>query len=295
MKIGFIGLGVMGNAMSSNIVKKHSDEVYVFDVKKDKVCQLEELGALGCESARETAQKADCIFSIVPRAAQVEQICEEILPVLGRGKIWVEMSTIDPADSMAVAKKVMETGAQFADCPVVKSKPAAIAGKLGIYVGASKETYQAILPVLEYMGEHILHMGDVGKGIVMKVCHNSLVHEIQNAVNETMTLAGLYGIGVQAFADAVSIGGGQNFYLESKVEAIKREDWACAFPVEYAAKDLAIGGRLGDAAGLPMPGLQAALDTMMHAIDMGLGKQDNSASILAVRDRIGVAVKAPKL
>ena len=169
----------------------------------------------------------------------------------------------------------------------MKSKPAAIAGKLGIYVGASRETYQTILPVLQYMGEHILYMGEVGKGIVMKVCHNSLVHEIQNAVNETMTLAGLYGIEVQDFADAVSIGGGQNFYLESKVEAIKKEDWTCAFPVEYAAKDPAIGGRLGESVGLLMPGLQAALDTMKHAIEMGLGKEDNSASILAVRDRIG--------
>lgn len=83
---------------------------------------------------------------------------------MGKGKIWVEMSTIDPADTMEVAEKVMRTGAQFADCPVVKSKPAAIAGKLGIYAGALRETYESILPVLEYMGEHILYMGDVGRG-----------------------------------------------------------------------------------------------------------------------------------
>lgn len=84
---------------------------------------------------------------------------------------------------------VKKTGAQFIDAPVVKSKPAAIAGKLGIYVGGDEDVYEKMRPILLYMGENVIRMGGNGKGLVMKICHNALVTQIQNGVNETLTLA----------------------------------------------------------------------------------------------------------
>ncbi|MFS6554782.1 NAD-binding protein, partial [Parabacteroides distasonis] len=113
-------------------------------------------------------------------------------------------------------------------------------GTLGIYAGCTQAVFDILRPVLLYMGCQVLHMGENGKGIQMKICQNALSHEIQAAVNETLTLAQLNGISVDNFAKAVSMGGAGNFYLQSKYEAIRDRDYSVAFPVEYALKDLNI-------------------------------------------------------
>ena len=107
-----------------------------------------------------------------------------------------------------------------------------IAGKLGIYVGGSEEAYEKMKPVLLYMGENVIRLGDNGKGLVMKICHNALVSQIQNGVNETSTLAGLNGIDILTFAQAISYGGAGNWYLDSKKDALSREDYTTAFSIE---------------------------------------------------------------
>ncbi len=190
MKIGFIGLGIMGAPMCENIIKKHNDKVYVFDFVKEKTELLESKGAAACSSSAETALNADIIISMVPKSEHSKAVYTEILAVLDSSKICIDMSTIDPGVSVEIADMVKGTGAQFADAPVVKSQPAAVAGKLGIYVGCGEQLYEKIRPVLLYMGENVIRMGDNGKGLVMKICHNALVSQIQNGVNETVTLAG---------------------------------------------------------------------------------------------------------
>ena len=284
MKIGFIGLGNMGEGMSSNIVKKHDDKVYVYDLLKEKVDLLASRGAVPCKSAREVAKEADIIITMLPRSQHVQATYEEILPEVGPGKICVDMSTIDPSVSIEIAGKVGERGAKFADCPVLKSKLMAIAGKLGIYAGCDEETFKILEPILYYMGEHVMRMGPNGTGITMKICQNALTHEIQNAVNETLTLANICGISTEQFVKAVSIGGAQNYYLESKADALIHNDFTCQFPVIYAEKDLSICKRLSESHNFPMPGIDVSLAALNKTIEMGYGMEDNSACIKAVRD-----------
>ena len=192
MKIGFIGLGIMGESMCENIVKKHDDTVYCFDFIPAKVELLASKGAVPCKDSVELAEKSDVIISMVPKSEHSMSVYKTILPVLGAGKTCIDMSTIDPSVSVEISKMVKATGAAFMDAPVVKSKPAAIAGKLGIYMGGDEATCEAMRPILAYMGENIIRMGDNGKGLVMKICHNALVTQIQNGVNETLSLAQRY-------------------------------------------------------------------------------------------------------
>lgn len=283
MKIGFIGLGIMGESMCENIVKKHDDKVLVFDFVKEKVELLESKGAVACKSSLEVAQNADVIVSMVPKSEHSMAVYKEVLPALDETKICIDMSTIDPSVSVEIAEMVKATGAQFADAPVVKSKPAAVAGKLGIYVGGDEKTYEKIKPILAYMGENIIRMGDNGKGLVMKICHNALVSQIQNGVNETLTLAGKNGIDVDQFTTAVSYGGGQNFYLDSKAAVIKREDYTTAFSVENMYKDVNICMNMAEECGLKMPGEAAAKQVYDKAMELGFGKEDFCATIKAVR------------
>lgn len=278
MKIGFIGLGIMGEPMCENIIKKHDDTVYVYDVVEEKVQQLVKKGAVACKEAVELAGKSDFIISMVPKSEHVKAVYQQILPALDKTKICMDMSTIDPAVSIEVAGQVKETGAQFVDAPVVKSQPAAVAGKLGIYVGGESEVYEQVKPILSYMGENIIHMGGNGKGLVMKICHNALVSQIQNGVNETLHLAQRNGIAIQEFATAISYGGGQNFYLDSKKDVIERKDYETAFSVENMAKDVGICVNLAKETGFSMPGEANVAAVYDKALQQGFGDKDFSVT-----------------
>lgn len=284
MKIGFVGLGIMGESMCENIINKHDDKVYVFDYVKEKVELLASKGAVACSSSREVAENVDVFITMVPKSEHSRSVYEEIIPVLKEGKTCIDMSTIDPSVSVEISKMVKATGAQFIDAPVVKSKPAAIAGKLGIYVGGDEAEYEAMKPILLYMGENVIRMGENGKGLVMKICHNGLVAQIQNGVNETSTLAAANGIDILSFATAISYGGGQNFYLDSKKQVINDNNFATAFSVENEHKDLGICMKLADECGVKMPGQANTKHVYDLALEAGYAKEDFSATVKVVRD-----------
>ena len=283
MKIGFIGLGIMGESMCENIVKKHDDTVYCFDFVQAKVDLLASKGAVACQNSVELAQKSDVIISMVPKSEHSMSVYKEILPVLGPDKTCIDMSTIDPSVSVEISEMVKKTGAQFMDAPVVKSKPAAISGTLGIYMGGDEATCEAMRPILEYMGEKVKRMGGNGKGLVMKIAHNALVSQIQNGVNETICLAKANGIDVMDYAEAISMGGGQNFYLDGKKFPSDKEDWTTAFSVENMAKDVNICCKLADELKLAMPGERNVQKVYEKALEAGYGKEDFCATIKVVR------------
>ena len=284
MNIGFIGLGIMGEAMCSNIIKKHNGKVFLFDLCEEKEEPLVALGAIACKSSRELAERSDVIITMVPKSEHSRAVYGEILPVLGEGKTCIDMSTIDPDVSVEISKEVKKTGADFADAPVVKSRPAAESGTLGIYVGSREETFEKILPGLTDMGSNIIRMGENGRGLVMKICHNTLVAQIQNGVNETLALARKMGIEVDDFAKAISYGGGQNFYLDSQAQNIKNENWTTAFSLENMHKDLQICERLGEKENFPMPGMKNAKAVYDRGMAKGLGKEDFRATYKVVAD-----------
>ncbi|MGL6065413.1 MAG: NAD(P)-dependent oxidoreductase [Fusobacteriaceae bacterium] len=284
MKIGFIGLGLMGEPMSSNIIKKLKNEVLVFDIDSLKVKKMEELGAIGVNSIKEIGEKADVIISMVPKSEHVQSVYKELLEVVKKNQIFIDMSTIAPKVSIELAKKIREKGAFMLDAPVVKSVPAAVSASLGVYVGGDLETYKSIKFILECMGNNIIHLGDNGSGLVMKLCHNTLVSQIQNGVNEMITLSQKNGIPTENFIKAISYGGGQNFYLDGKGKSIIEGNFSTAFSVENMHKDVHLTGDLVKESELILPGVAIVQGIYDEAIERGFGKEDFCATIKVVRD-----------
>ncbi len=283
MKIGFIGLGIMGESMCENIVKKHNDTVYVNDHKESQISKLAALGAVGCVSNEEVAEKSDIIITMIPTSKHVKDAYSSMLPYLDEGKICIDMSTIEPSVSVEVYEMLKSKGVRFADCPVVRSKADAIAGTLGVLVGCEKELFAEIEPILSYMGSKVIYMGENGKGLTAKICHNTLVAQIQNAVNETLILAQKYGISIDNFADAVAAGGAQNFYLNAQREKLKAEDWTTAFSLENVCKDIGICAAMSEAIGFDMPGMRVAKAAIDEGVARGWGKQDFRQTYRIVR------------
>ncbi|MBE6720188.1 MAG: NAD(P)-dependent oxidoreductase [Ruminococcaceae bacterium] len=283
MKIGFIGLGIMGESMCENIVKKHNDDVFCSDLNKSQVEKLVSLGAKGCDTNIDVAKNADVIITMVPKSEHVKAVYTELLPYIDSTKICIDMSTIDPSVSVECAEMIKAKGAQFADAPVVKSKPAAINGTLGVLVGCDENLYETIKPILLYMGCNVIRMGENGAGLAMKICHNTLCAEIQNGVNETLLLARSMGISPEDYHTAISYGGAQNFYLDAQWENIANENWTTAFSLENEHKDLGICQRLSKEQGVDMPAMQYVKSVYDKGMDAGIGKEDWRATYKIVR------------
>ena len=283
MKIGFIGLGIMGESMCANVVKKHDDTVFCSDLNKDQVKKLASIGAVPCESNIEVAKNADMIISMVPTSDNVKDLYNELLPYIREGMICIDMSTIDPSVSVEVSKLVKAKGAQFADSPVVKSKAAAIEGTLGVLAGCDEALFPVIEPILRYMGTTVIYMGENGKGLVMKICQNTLVGEIQNGVNETLRMALHYGISIDNFAAAVAAGGANCAYMAAQKDKLKNEDYSVAFSFQNMNKDIHICERMAAESGLDMPGMQNVKRVFEKGMSAGLAKEDFRATYKVVR------------
>lgn len=283
MNIGFIGLGIMGESMSENIVKKcPKDSVYVYDLNKEKIDKLVNCGAKGAQSISEIGETCDVIISMVPKSEHVVSVYDELLPSVKKGKVYIDMSTISPNVSRELSRKVKNLGAVMLDAPVVKSKPAAISATLGIYVGGDKEAFEKVKHILGCMGNNIIHMGDNGQGLVMKLCHNTLVSQIQNGVNEMITLGTSQGISIDDFVTAISYGGAQNFYMDTKSNAIKNEDFTTAFSTENMNKDVKLTKELMEESNLELSAVNLVNEIYDEAIEMGLGKLDFSSTYKVV-------------
>lgn len=270
MKVGFIGLGIMGMPMSINISKKFNVKGYDV-VKKETPYPF-------VSSIEELVNWSDVIVSMVPKNEHVKAVYSEVVKYLTPGKICIDMSTILPSVNVEVSSWVEEKGCYMLDCPVVKSQPAAVSGTLGIYVGGDENIYHKVKDILSCMGNNIIYMGSHGQGLVMKIIHNSLVAQIQNGVNEVMTLAERSGIDPKVAATAISYGGGQNFYLDTKVDNIKNHEYKTAFSIENMNKDAHFAYDMMKELGLNLPGITTIKNIYEEAMDLNMGKLDFSST-----------------
>ena len=270
MKVSFIGLGIMGMPMATNIAKKH--DLLGYDIIK------KETPFPFASSYEECVNHADVIVTMLPKNEHVKACYAELLKYLRPGQICIDMSTIFPGVSQEVAKQLEAKGVEMLDAPVVKSQPAAVKGELGIYVGGKKEVYEKMLPILSCMGKNIIYLGGHGSGLCMKILHNSLVGEIQNGVNEILGLAEKMGMDLEQVVTALSYGGASNFYLDTKAKNIEARDYPTAFSVANMSKDVHFGVELAAEAGKSCPVLHHVAGVYDQAMEQGLGKSDFSAS-----------------
>ncbi|MDY6393065.1 MAG: NAD(P)-dependent oxidoreductase [Bacilli bacterium] len=275
MNIAFIGLGIMGMPMATNVAKKY--DLIGYDVVQKET-------PFPFASSYEECAKRDIIISMVPKNEHFVSLVASMKSYLHEGQIWIDMSTISPEVSREKAKELAPLGVTLMDCPVVKSQPAAVKGELGIYVGGDLEIFAKIRPILECMGKNIIYMGLNGSGLLMKILHNGLVGEIQNGVNEILGLAEACGLSLGDVVTALGYGGAQCFYLDTKAQNIRNRTFPTAFSVENMNKDVHFAAEVADQVGKEVPGLRNVVKVYEKAMEKGYAKEDFSASFKAVND-----------
>ncbi len=295
MKIGFIGLGTMGLGMALNL-RKAGYELMVHDLRKESAQPLLEAGASWADSVAMLGAQADIVFTSLPGPREMEQLAlgdGGLLGAMKSGCTWFDLSTNSPTVVKQVSARFEEKGIQVLDAPVSGGPSGAHSGKLAIYVGGDRATYDRHSQVLNAIGDRVLHVGPVGAGNTAKLVHNSVSMTVRVALAEGFTMGVKAGLDPMELWHAMRqgvIGRSRTFdllgeeYLTSTYEPPK-------FALRLSLKDFRLALELARDLDVPLKLAQTAYEDYTAAMDLGWGDRDSRAPMHLQNERAGVTVK----
>jgi 3-hydroxyisobutyrate dehydrogenase len=289
-RIGFLGLGIMGSRMAANVAKAGYPLTVWTHTKGKAQRWAEEHNAIAVKTPAEVAAASNLVVSMVVDGAQVESLlCGEsgVADGAKEGLLCVDMSTIAPTDTRRIAACLKEHGIDMIDAPVTGSSPRAEAGTLTIMVGGETKQFERVKPLLETMGELIVHVGELGQGEMLKLINNSLGAANAAAVAEALLLADATGVDLDALVEVTMSGSGASAQLEMKSGAMRSHDYSTLFKTEHLLKDVRLCLEEAQAAGIPFPAAAHARDLLAATMGRGHGADDYSALIESVEGLAG--------
>ncbi|MFC4005787.1 2-hydroxy-3-oxopropionate reductase [Nonomuraea purpurea] len=284
MRIGFIGLGIMGSPMAANLLKA-GHVVTGYDVSPQRVDQLAELGGKGVASAVEAVAGAEIVITMLPDSPQVEEVAPLVIEY-GRPKLlYVDMSTIKPETSRWVARKAAEAGVRTLDAPVSGGERGAIDATLSIMVGGAAEDVEAAGPVLRTLGTTVVHVGPAGAGQTVKAANQLVVGGIYGLVSEAIVLLEASGVDPGAGLDVLAGGLAGSRILELKRHTMVKREFNPGFRIDLHHKDMGIAVAAAREAGVSLPLTGQVAQLVAAARAQGHGSLDHSA-LLKVIERL---------
>ncbi|MGL5513102.1 MAG: NAD(P)-dependent oxidoreductase [Sporomusa sp.] len=293
MKIGFIGLGAMGKPMALNLMAA-GYEVRVYDVRQEAVEELEGKVTGGCRTVAELASNSDTIICSLPNAKIVESVmtgADGVFASCSQGAVIIDMSSVSPGSSKAIAKKAKEYKIDYVDAPVSGGVSGATAGTLTIMVGADSEVFSKLEPLFDVLGKNVYHVGEVGCGDAIKMINNLLLGCNMAALAEALALGVKCGLSVDTMREVISNSSGRSYALEAKLEKfIMADQYTGGFAVDLQHKDLGIALEASKDEAVPLPITAAAVQVYEAARAKGLNRADMSAIVKVWEDLIGVEI-----
>ena len=273
--IGFIGLGVMGEPICRNLVKKSGARVLAFDLSPQPLARLSADGAEVAASVADTVRQSDIVFLCLPSAKHVRSVFEGdgVLKNIRSGQVVVDLGTSSVSQTRDFAKQLQAKGASWADAPIARTRQAAQDGTLSVMIGATPQLYAAIEPLIRCFATDVTHCGDVGAGQVTKILNNMVLFETVNALSEAVAVARHNGFDPALLLDTLSKGSADSFALRNHgMKAIVPGHFPeRAFSTEYALKDISYALELAGDAGIKIRGAELIGQVLQEAIDAGSG------------------------
>ena len=288
-KLGFIGVGVMGEPMCRNLALKSGASVMAADVRPEPLQRLSEYGVTTTDSIAEIARGSDIVFLSLPGGTELETICSQaggLLECARSGQVFVDCSTSPVKLTRDLAFRFQSLGAGFADAPVARTRAAAEAGTLSIMVGASRTVFEQIRSYLTCCAAEVTHCGDVGAGQVVKLMNNMVLFQTVVALAEALTIARHAGIDGETLFATLTKGSADSFALRNHgMKALLPGVFPeRAFPTEYALKDLSYALELAADGGLVAPGANNAREILQQTVTAGHGAQYFPALLNVIDD-----------
>ena len=273
--IGFVGLGVMGEPICRNLVKKSGAPVIAFDLSPEPLARLRAEGATVAGAVAEVVGNGEIVFLCLPSAKHVRAVFEGdgILKNIKAGQVVVDLGTSSVKQTRDFARQLQAKGAVWADAPIARTRQAAQDGTLSVMVGASPELFAAIEPLIRCFATDVTNCGDVGAGQVTKILNNMVLFQTVNALAEAVAVARRNGVDPALLLDTLSKGSADSFALRNHgIKAIVPGNFPeRAFSTEYALKDLSYALELAADAGIKIRGAELTGKVLQEAIDAGSG------------------------
>ena len=279
MKIGFIGLGIMGRPMAMNLMKAGHDLV-VCDHKKAAAEELISAGATFAENGAAIASQCDLCITMVQNSPQVREA------VLGKGGLLetakpgftlIDMSSIDPVESKKIGSELAGRGCDMLDAPVSGGEPKAIDGTLSVMVGGKKETFERFLPVRKVMAASVTYVGDLGAGNIAKLANQIVVACNIAAVAEALSFSKKVGADPELVYQAIRGGLAGSTVMDAKAPMMIDGNFKPGFRIELHIKDLANALNAAHAVNAPVPLTGEVMEMMQSLKAYGYEKEDHSA------------------
>jgi 2-hydroxy-3-oxopropionate reductase len=281
MNVGFIGLGIMGQPMSQNVLKS-GFSLTVYSRTAAKAQAVLAAGAQWAESPAAVAAASEMIITMLPDTPNVETVLfgkNGIYDSLSPGKIVVDMSTISPEATVGFAARVREKHCEMLDAPVSGGESGAIAGTLTIMVGGDEQAFQRCTPLFQAMGKNIVHLGANGNGQRAKLVNQIICALNLLAMSEGLHLAERLGLDSEKVLRAVSVGAASSWMLSHLAPRILKNDFQPGFMIKLQQKDLRLATELIKTLGEDFPGTALTYALFTKAVEQGLGEQGTQGLI----------------
>jgi 3-hydroxyisobutyrate dehydrogenase-like beta-hydroxyacid dehydrogenase len=290
--VAFIGLGIMGGRMAKNVLKAGYG-LRAYNRTSAKTEEVRNLGAIVCASPREAATGADTVITMVSDPAALAAVLEGpdgAFAGCRPGTLVIDMSTVDPGTSRAMADRARSVGLRYVEAPVTGGVGAAERGSLTIMVGGTREDFAAARPLLETMGKKILHVGPIGHAAVMKLTTNLVAACIVTAMGEGLVLATKAGLDPALVAEVIAE---RSPLIASAAPRVLAGRFTANFPLRLSHKDVHLALATGRSLGVPLSTLGAVGQIQTAALAKGLGDLDHIATIQVLEEIAGIQVRQP--
>jgi 3-hydroxyisobutyrate dehydrogenase-like beta-hydroxyacid dehydrogenase len=280
MKVGFIGLGIMGKRMATNLQKK-GHELVVYNRTREKADQLLAKGAQWSPSPADLAKKVKVVITMLAKPDAVSQTAwlgqNGFLDNLTPGSLWIDCSTVNPSFSKLAADNSKQRNVRFIDAPVAGSKIPAEQGQLLFFVGGEREDVEEARSLFEAMGKAVFHVGGTGMGTSMKMVNNIMLGQAMVAFSEALVLGEALGIGKDQLFSTLSASPVAAPFLALKRSKIEEGKFDTEFPLQWMHKDLHLAAETAYESGVALPAANVVKEIYALAIKNGLGEMDFSA------------------
>lgn len=286
MKLGWIGLGAMGNPMAFNLIKA-GFALNIYNRTSSKIQNLKSLGANSFDNIKELVKNSEIIFLMLSNGEAVREVLiskNGILDSLSENKIIVDMSTISPLDSKEFYSLVKEKNCDYIDAPVSGSIGAAIAKQLIILVGGEEKAKEICKPYFEALGRATIDFGENSNGTSAKLSINMLLGVFTQAMAESITFSQKLGLDKEKVFEMISLSGMNTPLFQAKKESFSRNEFPSAFALELMSKDLGLLKQMIDNCNLNLPLSEISNETYLKAKEQGFGKEDMAAVIKTVKE-----------
>jgi len=281
MKIGFIGLGIMGKPMAKNLIKA-GYELIVTDLNKATVEEFKGLGVQAGISSVDVASKSDVIITMLPNSPQVKEVVigkDGVIDGAKSGTVVIDMSSIAPLASREVCAALEAKGVDMLDAPVSGGEPKAIDGTLSVMVGGKKEIFDKYYDIMKVMAGSVVYVGEIGAGNIAKLCNQVVVALNISAVSEALILAKSAGVDPDLVYQAIRGGLAGSTVMEAKAPMMMDRNFEPGFKIDLHIKDLNNVLETSHSLNVSLP-LTAQVMEIMQAIKLdGCGVEDHASIV----------------